>query len=245
LATVPECHDGEQSAGFAGENGDAVVRPALGTNDDTSGPAGAEATDAELLETPISPPKAVSNKRGRKKKASQTDKPPPPEKDTSAPLGEAEAEPAPAPTETAEPPAKRKRGRPRRSDVAQAQAERSEDLGQQHPEGGQGETEADTALQPPRPLSKASHNSRPKQPQEPLPDAGAQGNSDNRGGGSKENDISRAIPEPVIQDLKTKDPDPKQVKLGVLNPPQKVGYRVGLSKRSRIAPLLKSLKKPA
>ncbi|KAK3304476.1 uncharacterized protein B0T15DRAFT_536619 [Chaetomium strumarium] len=250
LAPVQECRDGQQSAGFGGESGDTVVRPNLGTSDEASGPPDIEATNAEGLETPISPPKAVPKKRGRKRKASRADAPPP-ETDTPTPLGEAEAEPAPAPTETAGPPAKRKRGRPRKSNVTQAQAESPEEPGQQHAEGARGETETDTALQPPPPspppptlpLSEVSRNSQPKQQSESLPDADAKGNSDS-GGESKENDVSRAMHEPATTDAKTKEPEQKQAKLGVLNAPQKVQYRVGLSKRSRIAPLLKSLKKP-
>ncbi|KAK4242158.1 hypothetical protein C8A03DRAFT_11575 [Achaetomium macrosporum] len=243
LAAFQECHDGQDppNADLEGEGGDAAVRPGLGTNDGLSEPPGVEPNDAEPVETPISPPKAVPKKRGRKKKASQTDEPP---RDTDQPTP-AEAEPAPAPTETAEPPAKRKRGRPRKSDTAKSQVELAEEPEQQHAGDVQGEAETDVSPHPPqRPLSEVSRNSQPTSQPELLPAAVAKDNSDS-GGEGKENDVSSTTQGPVTKDAKTKeDTDQKQPKLGILNPPQKVQYRVGLSKRSRIAPLLKSLKKP-
>jgi hypothetical protein len=193
-----------------------------------------EPIDIEAMEVPATVPKPTAkSKRGRKKKSAKTQEPAP-EPDEPIQIAEAEPEPAPELPEATEPPAKRKRGRPRKSAVTKPQPEpEPENEPELQPyEGAEPEAETNTALQP---LPEVGHNSHPS------PEGAA---SDMESGGvddRKENDLAVAK-DTVAKDKPTEKE--KQAAKDLKTGPQKVQYRVGLSKRSRIAPLLKCLKKP-
>jgi hypothetical protein len=188
----------------------------------------------EAMEVPATAPKPTAkSKRGRKKKSAKTQEPAP-EPDEPIQIAEAEPEPAPELPEATEPPAKRKRGRPRKVAVAKPQPEpEPENEPEQQPyEETEPEAETSTGLQP---LFEVDHNSHPN------PEVAAADTESGDVGDSKENDLA------VAKDIVAKDKPTekeKQAAKDVKSGPQKVQYRVGLSKRSRIAPLLKCLKKP-
>ncbi|KAK4097137.1 hypothetical protein N658DRAFT_527274 [Parathielavia hyrcaniae] len=219
----------QQTAHVKGEPGD-EDHPAAGDDVPALLP-NTELTDVEPTEAPDDPPKpAVKNKRGRKKKKIKT---PAPILDHDEPAA-AEATPHPAQdlAEFQEPPTRRKCGRPRKSEPAKPQPEPIEQgPEQQHAEEVQTEVELGEA---PQPLSEVSRNSQP--------DPGAGGNDADRTN-NKENGtpgINVDVDElPKDKENEKQKQAAKDVKTGL----QKVRYRVGLSRTSRIAPLLKSLKK--
>lgn len=199
------------------------------------------------LDTSPAPPlPTTQKKRGRKKKAAEAQEPPPDPHNPAPPATDDIPVPTPEP---AEPPAKRKRGRPRKSDTAAKAAEATAIT--PPPEAQpQPESEAGTEQQTLSELPPNSHSQT-----ESLQPSSAKSNS---GGEDKENtqpreaDMRQAA---ETRDEGKEDGDGKAQKQELnakpgapaktqdLKVPQKVQYRVGLSRRSRIAPLLKSLKK--
>ncbi|KAK4151214.1 hypothetical protein C8A00DRAFT_17363 [Chaetomidium leptoderma] len=192
----------------------------VGVNSETSVPE-AEPIDVELIEAPTETPKPpAKGKRGRKKKGSKAE--------DAEPTPPVEAEPEPTSEVTEPPPTQRKRGRPRKAETAKPQLEPVDE-----PELQATEVEPDAA--PQQPLCEVPDNSRPNS-------AAGPGRDDSTvvGRDSKENELPVAADKGKAKEKETEKQAVKEVKSGV----QKVQYRVGLSKRSRIAPLLKSLKKP-
>lgn len=210
-------------------------------------------TPNEQPSNPAPPAATNQKKRGRKKKTSQTQESPP---NTHHPTPQAaEACPEP-PSEPVQPSTKRKRGRPRKSDPGPEAATAS------IPPQAQPYAEADASADQ-QPLSELPYNSQPQSEPQP-PDVKKEKGGDD--GETKENtqppatevDIKHAANTKDEGDEKREKQEPKQngkpvstkpsvvgtAKQDQKGPPQKVRYRVGLSKRSRIAPLLKSLKKP-
>jgi hypothetical protein len=210
-----------------------TVQPEMDINEQAPIPE-IEPIDVEAAEVPISTPKPpAKGKRGRKKKGSKPAEPAS-EINEQTPA-EPEPEPAAALIEAPEPPAKRRRGRPRRSEAAKLQAEpEDEQLSEQQPtEEAQAET-----------LSELNRNSQPGAAADPTGNGIGDANPD-----SKENSppAAKEITD-TETDTKGREKDKqaaagKDVKGGT-GSAQTVRYRVGLSKRSRIAPLLKCLKKP-
>ncbi|KAL2160288.1 hypothetical protein VTH06DRAFT_1461 [Thermothelomyces fergusii] len=214
----------------------------------------ADRTDAKVMEkqepTPIP---AAKGKRGRKEKSSkrqpaaaEPDEPGQPgvvaPAETPPEAAAAEAEP----TETAEPPAKRKkRGRPRKSEAGKPPAERESEeqiakQQQQQPKTDAGPEQPEEARITPQPLAEAGghHNSQPG----PEVAAARDGSGDAVGKTASEEKENKAAAAEKAAEKETK----QAAKDTLIRPaPPKVPYRVGLSKRTRIAPLLKSLKKPA
>ncbi|KAK4119958.1 hypothetical protein N657DRAFT_603548 [Parathielavia appendiculata] len=193
-------------------------------------------TEVDPTKVPVDTQKPAANKgkRGRKKKGAKTQGP---TLDVDEPAA-AEATPQREQKLAGlqEPPTKRKRGRPRGSESAIPQAGPVEqEPEQQHTEEVQTEAEPNVA---PQALSEASHNSQRD------PAAGAKGDegadkTNNNENGPPANDVD------VSGKPKEKEKEKeKQAARDVKPSLQKVQYRVGLSKKSRIAPLLKSLKKP-
>ncbi|GAB1313099.1 AT hook domain-containing protein [Madurella fahalii] len=203
------------------------------------------------------PAAATQKKRGRKKKATQTQEPPLNPLDPTPQAAEVCSEPAPEPVR---PPAKRKRGRPRKPEpTPKVTAASASPLAHSPQEQPYPEPEASGEQQP---LSELPHNSQPQPGSQSLDLMRDNGGDDDE---SKEN-TPPAAPEMNIKHVvdnqdkgnvkeekeEQKHEEPISTKPGVVGtakqdqkrPPQKVQYRVGLSKRSRIAPLLKSLKKP-
>ncbi len=200
-------------------------------------------TSIEPLQAPTS---TAKGKRGRKKKVSKPDEsmsnltePPP-------------TEPNPSPAEPTEPPTKRKRGRSRKSEPepqsTKIQTELIDDGLEHHlTNDKQAETEAE-----PHPTSSPLSQIHPN-PQ-PSPEA-AIATDGGSGVGGKENEtleLGAVAKDTAAGGGKTKEKKEKgkqevikDAKIGIGQKPAGVQYRVGLSKRSRIAPLLKSLKKPA
>jgi hypothetical protein len=212
-----------------------AVQPEMDINEQTP-TLEIEPIDVEVAEVPMTTPKPpAKGKRGRKKKGSKPAEPAP-ELNEPTPA-EPEPEPAAAPVEALvpEPPAKRRRGRPRRSEAAKLQAEPEDEQlpEQQLTEEAQAET-----------LSELNHNSQPGAAADPEGNDIGDANPD-----SKENSppAAKGITD-TETDTKGREKDKqaaagKDVKAGT-GGAQTVRYRVGLSKRSRIAPLLKCLKKP-
>ncbi|KAK3293336.1 uncharacterized protein B0H64DRAFT_476882 [Chaetomium fimeti] len=224
-----------QAQSEAGDTNYSIAQPAA----DMVAPAflpEAEPIDIEAMEVPAevpatTPKPTAKNKRGRKKKGVKTQEPAlEPNEPTQA--AEAEPESVSGTAEVTEPPAKRKRGRPRKSEVPKPQPEPENEPEQQPYEEAGLEAEANTALQP---LSEMDRNSKPS-PEVPAADV-----EDGAVEDSKENDPA-VVKDAVAKDKSTEKE--KQAAKDVKSGPQKVQYRVGLSKRSRIAPLLKCLKKP-
>ena len=222
------------------EAGDTTV-PAVPLDSDTNcQPATApepEIIDLDSIESPTAPtPKPTQKKKpGRKKKGAKTKEATPP--------ADANSEPIPGPAEVPEPPAKRKRGRPRKSETKKPADEPASDT----VEEVQADVADDASL--PQPLSEVPHNLQPSGHSKFDTTAGTDRDD---GVGTKEN---KEGPPPVVAEAEAKGDDSKATsttkekgkekeKPGATTQNQKVQYRVGLSKRSRIAPLLKSLKKP-
>ncbi len=203
----------------------------------------AEPTSIEPLQAPTS---TAKGKRGRKKKVSR------PDESMSDLTEQPPTEANPSPAKFTEPPAKRKRGRPRKSEPepqsTNTQPEPMDDEAEQHlTNNKQAETEAEPHTNPP-PLSQKHLN-----PQH-NPEAAIANGGDSADAG-KENETleSYAAAMEIAADSGGKAKEKKEKeKQGAIKDaktaggqkPAVVQYRVGLSKRSRIAPLLKSLKKP-
>ncbi|KAH6847977.1 hypothetical protein B0I37DRAFT_376335 [Chaetomium sp. MPI-CAGE-AT-0009] len=222
---------GAQAQGEVGDTGHSVPQPAADMDAQTLLPE-VEPIDVEATEVPATTPKPTAkNKRGRKKKGAKTQEPAL-ESDKPTQAAEAEPEPVPEPAEITEPPAKRKRGRPRKSETSKPQPEPEIEPEQQSYEEAGPEAETNTAVQP---LSEVDRNSQPS------PEVAAADTKGGALGDSKENDAAVAKDAAVKGKPTEKE---KQAAKDVKSGPQKVQYRVGLSKRSRIAPLLKCLKKP-
>lgn len=212
-----------------------TLPPTMQPEADMGGPSPIPEPKPSTREVAEPPTSTAKGKRGRKKKAPKSQALIPEPREPTPPA-EAIPEPEIIPIESPEPPpaiAKRKRGRPGKSKVAPPPFEVEEP--QQPAEEAEGDGANNTVSHP---LSPIHPNSRPDQ-------------ADNTAGGDG-NSEGNAAPEAVVDDMKVKDKakeremekqtgkDAKTAGSGV----QKVQYRVGLSKRSRIAPLLKSLKKP-
>lgn len=209
-------------------------------------PADAGATEKR---EPASKP-AAKGKRGRKKKDSKSQAAAA-EPDEPAQAGvSAPAETAPEAAETAEPPAKRKRGRLRKSEASKPQpepgSEEEQTREQEQPKEDAGsEFKVHTA---PQPLAEVDHQK--SQPDakvavlEPGNTVGKVEPDEKENKITVETDASAAAVAATATDKMVKEE--KQAIKDVIKPTlPKVPYRVGLSKRTRIAPLLKSLKKPA
>ena len=232
------------------ENNDCEIRDAEGTAAQQEAHTinqaqthSAEPTSVEPLQAPTS---TAKGKRGRKKKVSKPDESM--SNFTEQPLAEVN----PSPAEPTEPPTKRKRGRPRKSEPepqsTNTQPEPMDDEAEQHlTNNKQAETEAEPHTNPP-PLSQKHLN-----PQH-NPEAAIANGGDSADAG-KENETleSYAAAMEIAADSGGKAKEKKEKeKQGAIKDaktaggqkPAVVQYRVGLSKRSRIAPLLKSLKKP-
>ncbi|KAK3905610.1 hypothetical protein C8A05DRAFT_12590 [Staphylotrichum tortipilum] len=220
---------------FGGEPDDALsptMQPEAGMDVQSLIPE-PEAVNPEVAEPPAS---TAKGKKGRKKKAP---KPKATISDTRVRTPPAEASPEPdiTPIETLEPPpatAKRKRGRPSKAKAAQPVPEAEE------PQQPAEQAELDGADNTvPHPLSQALPNSRPEDEVETTT-------------GLDEHSEENTTPEVAVEEeakVKDKIKDKEKGKQATKDAKaagglQKVQYRVGLSKRSRIAPLLKSLKKP-
>lgn len=233
-----ETHD----KGITGDVHHTTMQPEPEVNGQTSIP-GIEPVDVDAMEVPTATPKPTAKgKRGQKKKGKKSQEPAPDLIEPTPPT-QINPEPAAAPSGTTEHLTKRKRGRPRKPEVSKPQVEHTDEQEQvQQPteEDAQAQTtEAAEEDTPPQPLSELHHNSQP------CSAAGAKEyETRDADQNSKENNSVPASKEGTGPDTKSKGKDVqavgKDLKAGV----QKVRYRVGLSKRSRIAPLLKCLKKP-
>jgi hypothetical protein len=230
LGRTQESNDApQQDAQADGEAGDAAhtAQPEADVDGQAPTPE-AEPLDVETVEAPLTTRKPVpKGKRGRKKKGAKTQEPAP---ELEEPIQTAETEPAlaPEPVEDTEPPAKRKRGRPRKSGAAKPQPEPEYEPQQQPSEEAQPDVDINTA---PQPLSEVDHNSQPS------PAVATDVGDGDTAGDSKENEL------PVVKDAVVKEKATKKEKQAAKD--VKVQYRVGLSKKTRIAPLLKCLKKTA
>ncbi|KAL2260459.1 hypothetical protein VTK26DRAFT_5517 [Humicola hyalothermophila] len=240
--------DGNSTAvSSAQENGEFSLEEVGGG--EVAGHADGRASAAPESESPVAPTsKSTQKKRpGRPKKGAKSKEPAPP--------ANADPEPIVEPAEVAEPAAKRKRGRPRKSEA-------NEPTSADKPAADstkEVEHESADKAATPQPLSEVPRNSQtsvpPKDPN-PAADADRDGSDD-----SKEND-SRGLPSAVSEAAAGKGVDDDnnkaansrkekekekeaEIQTGVAayKTTPKVHYRVGLSRRSRIAPLLKSLKK--
>ncbi len=232
------------------ENNDCEIRDAEGTAAQQEAHTinqaqthSAEPTSVEPLQAPTS---TAKGKRGRKKKVSKPDESM--SNFTEQPLAEVN----PSPAEPTEPPTKRKRGRPRKSEpdpqFTKTQIQPTDDEAEQSPTNNkQAETEAEPHTTP-QPLSQIHPNPQPNS-------EAAIANGGDSGEAGKENEaleLDAAVKDTAADSGgKTKEKKEKEkqgaikdVKTSGGQKPAVVQYRVGLSKRSRIAPLLKSLKKP-
>jgi hypothetical protein len=193
-----------------------ATQPDPDMNDQLFAPPELEPTNIELTESPAAAPPAPTQKKkpGRKKKGSKPKQPTPPVETDPDP------EPAAEPAEVAEPPATRKRGRPRKSEPTK-------------PAPAEPQVEADISNNPPspQPLSEVPGNSQSHS----VADTNSNGGGDSKGDGLSSPAV---VTEPAIKKGMEKEKVTQNQK------DQKVQYRVGLSKRSRIAPLLKFVKKP-
>lgn len=226
------------------EAGDITV-PAVPLDSDTNcQPATApepEIIDFDSIESPTAPtPKPTQKKKpGRKKKGTKPKEATPP--------ADANSEPIPGPADVPEPPAKRKRGRPRKSEAKKPTP--ADEPASDTVKDVQADVADDASL--PQPLSEVPHNLQPSGHSKFDTTAGTDRDD---GVGTKEN---KGDSPPVVAEAEAKGNDSKATsttkekekrkeneKPGATTQSQKVQYRVGLSKRSRIAPLLKSLKKP-
>jgi hypothetical protein len=174
------------------------------------------------------PPPPTQKKRGRKRKDIKSRDSTPEIGDPSS-LGENIPEPA---IEQPEPSEKRRRGRPRKAETSnQAPSVPT------HPEP--------EPLAEARALSELPHNSQSGSQPHNVKSEGGDGEGKENGPAAATPDVETVKMAKMASDTKDKGKEkaPKQ------DPNQKlqlkVQYRVGLSKRSRIAPLLKSLKKPS
>ncbi|KAH6622924.1 hypothetical protein F5144DRAFT_345513 [Chaetomium tenue] len=221
-----------QTQDDVGNTGHSTAQPVADMDTRAFLPEG-EPIDIDAMEAQEAAPKPTAkSKRGRKKKGAKTQEPAP-EPDGPTPAAEAEPEPVPEPAETTKPPSKRKRGRPRKSEISKPQPEPENEPEQQPYEEAEVEAESNAAgLQP---LFEVDRNAQPD------PEVAATDADGSYVGDSKENDPTVAKGA-VAKDKPTEKE--KQAAKDVKSGPQKVQYRVGLSKRSRIAPLLKCLKKP-
>ncbi|KAK4165101.1 hypothetical protein QBC43DRAFT_316762 [Cladorrhinum sp. PSN259] len=187
----------------------------------------------ETTSAPQEPP--AKNKRGRKKKEPTLAEP-------VAQLDEATVEP-PAVVESEEPPSKKRRGRPRKSDVTTAPA----------PEPLPIEPEVIEEEPAPKPLAEVSRNQQrgrkkaaveddEEEEEAHTPDAQEDDEVKKNKKQEQEKLEKQATAEPVVK--KKEKPAASKTAADFIAATNKVQYRVGLSKKSRIAPLLKSLKKP-
>ncbi|EGS23596.1 uncharacterized protein CTHT_0002910 [Thermochaetoides thermophila DSM 1495] len=203
----------------------------------------------EIATKQLSPPvESAPKKRGRPRKRKF-------EEDMTP----AQKEPAPVPTEPEAPvpPAKRKRGRLRKSEVKP-----TDDM----PAQPAVETEADAIGSNPETLTEVQVNPQPVMAQ-PTEDSrhkeetadSSESKENNGNGPSKPATAKDSMPAKRNVDEYEETPIPKEedmedggskeaatpaIVLPKLNLGMKAQYRVGLSKKSKIAPLLKSLKRP-
>ncbi|KAL2135604.1 hypothetical protein VTI74DRAFT_7751 [Chaetomium olivicolor] len=227
----------QQDAYNAEELIDALVRPEPGlVEEETPAVTEREPVEAGPMEKPGPPPKpAAKGRRGRKKKGSKSEEPQPEPSEAAHPV-----ELAPEPAAPVEASAKRKRGRARRAEIAKPQPGEPQE---QEQSAAEVHTEVENVTDP-EPLSELPRNSQPTSPPQrhASPNPRDNGNGQD-GGASKENDLP-AVEKPATKEVKAKALEQKPAKGSILGQPGKVQYRVGLSRMSRIAPLLKSLKKP-
>ncbi|KAK4248640.1 hypothetical protein C7999DRAFT_13407 [Corynascus novoguineensis] len=191
--------------------------------------------DVEEIPAPTPKP-AAKGKKGRKKKGAKTQSSAP-ELDEPIAAEEVAQKLATKPAEVTEPPANRKRGRARKSDPSTSQLE-PEQKPEERPEKEKAESEP-RARPASQPLAQADNNS---QPNSTLVSNDVSNTIKERE--EKENNVVAEKPG-VVRDTVT-DNDKRaarDVKVGL--GAQKPQYRVGLSKKTRIAPLLKCLKKAA
>ncbi|KAH6621248.1 hypothetical protein B0J18DRAFT_221662 [Chaetomium sp. MPI-SDFR-AT-0129] len=191
-----------------------------------------EPADTEPIELPEETAKpATKGKRGRKKKGAKARQAPPPQLDEPVPIEEAETKPEPV--KDPEPPAKGKRGRPNK---IKPKAKSAAEVPPSDESDAEAEPEVDIPDTAPQVLSEGDTN-RP-----PSPTTTARGDTSDAPGESKEN---KAPPTKDVETPKDKlaEKAEKTVIKDLKPSAQKVRYRVGLSKRSHIAPLLKCLKK--
>ncbi|KAK4130871.1 hypothetical protein BT67DRAFT_445188 [Trichocladium antarcticum] len=190
------------------------LQPDPNASDQPVAPPEVEAIDVDPIESPAAAPPAPTQRKKPARKKKGSK--------TKAATPPAEPEPAPAtePAEAAEPPATRKRGRPRKPEAAAARSVEPA-----------ADAEAANTAPSPQPLSEFSRGHKSQ------PHPGAEEGDNNDDDDTKRNGLPppHAVAEPVGKETE---------KTARNQTDQKVQYRVGLSKRSRIAPLLKFVKKP-
>ncbi|KAL2016522.1 hypothetical protein VTK56DRAFT_3450 [Thermocarpiscus australiensis] len=247
LGEVQRSSDGPQQGAREGQTSGLENCTALRDSDTKSQPPipGVEPVHVNLDESANAPPPEPASKKNKGRKGKRTKaKEPIPDRKEPTPLAEDNPEPTAAAAEVSEPPAKRKRGRPRRSQTTEAAATQAQPQPVPALEPAEDVRADADAAEPnnnnapsPQPLSEFSANSQPSA-------ADTKANGGGGGGGSGSDCKENVQPaEPALKEATSTKEKKKQavIKPGVLN--QKVQYRVGLSKKSRIAPLLKSLKK--
>ena len=221
-----------------------------GQFDDQSGAPPVLESPEIATKQPSSPPEsAPKKKRGRPKKRK-------PEKDTAPAQMEPSA--APAEPEAPAPPAKQKRGRPRKSEVKPTDDMAAQPVVET--------SEVDAIGSEPEALTEVPANAQPliTQPTEDSKHqeetADSSESKENSGSGPSkpattkilkpaeravdENEDTPMPKEEDMEDENLKETATPTIVLPKLNLGVKVQYRVGLSKKSKIAPLLKSLKRP-
>ncbi|KAK4144120.1 uncharacterized protein C8A04DRAFT_36950 [Dichotomopilus funicola] len=186
-----------------------------------------EPADAEPIEPPEETAKpAAKGKKGRKKKGSKAQQAPPPELDEPVPTKS-------EPVKDTQPPVKGKQGRQNKT---KPKVKSTAEVPPSDESDAEAEAEVDIPDTAPQILSEGDTN-RP-----PSPTTTARGDTSDAPGESKEN---KAPPTKDVETPKDKlaEKAEKSTVKDVKPSAQKVRYRVGLSKRSHIAPLLKCLKK--
>ncbi|KAK4226992.1 hypothetical protein QBC38DRAFT_479015 [Podospora fimiseda] len=206
-----------------------IPEPPVEEPQDTVDETFAPEVEAELMVEIAAPPPepAAKKKRGRKKKDPTPVEP--------VPQLEEPSFETPVVEEAEEPPSKKRRGRPRRSEVAKAPT-----------------PEVESEPVEPEPLARAPRNTqrgrkkKTEEEKEEEQEEEAYKPEPGPGDDVKENKKQEMKPveQPVTKTKEEKKPAKEKTAADVIAATNKVQYRVGLSKRSRIAPLLKSLKKP-
>ncbi|KAL2138085.1 hypothetical protein VTI28DRAFT_7490 [Corynascus sepedonium] len=190
--------------------------------------------DVEEIPAPTSKPSA-KGKKSRRKKGAKTQSSAP-ELDEPVAAEEVAQELATEPAEVTEPPAKRKRARARKSDPSTSQLE-PEQKPEVRPEKEEAKSEP-KARPASQTLAQVDNNSQPNTTLVSNDVSDTIKESE-----EKENNVVAEKPGAVRDTVADDDKRAvRDVKVGL--GAQKPRYRVGLSKRTRIAPLLKCLKKP-
>ncbi|KAK3997051.1 hypothetical protein QBC44DRAFT_354957 [Cladorrhinum sp. PSN332] len=195
--------------------------------DETFAPEPEPELITETAPSPKEPP--AKKKRGRKKKEGTPVEPVVQSEEPSfEPLNAAES---------GEPPSKKRRGRPRKSDMAKAPT----------PEPVLPPIEPEPLAEVPRTQKRGRKKITDEEEEEeaykPVAEVEAEEEDDVKENKKQQETKAVVVVEPEVK-KKEEKPAPAKTAADVIAATNKVQYRVGLSKRSRIAPLLKSLKKP-